>query len=272
MHELCAKVRRVLERGDAGPETAVRLEQRAAAVRSLLPTVPPEELERFLERMPPRYLLTVPPDLIARHHGLLASPLGAGEVRTLVRAGARPGTADLTVVAADRPGLLSLIAGALALAGLSILAAEVFTTSDGVAVDRFEVQGVFEPDVPEERWRGFRGTLRRALDGRLALEHGVEAKRRRYPPPRHRVPLRVRVHADASEAFTVVEVGCADRIGLLFDVTRTFAELGLDVHLAKVATYGERVVDVFYVRDALGRKLAPEQVDRLERALAARLT
>lgn len=269
--ELTAKVRHVLERGEAGPETAERLAERAAAVRDLLPQVPAAELERFLERLPPRYLLAVPPELVARHHSLLHAPLGAGEVRTFVRPGARPGTSELTAVAADRPGLLSMIAGSLALAGLSILSAQVFTTGDGVAVDLFEVQGTFEKEIPEERWREVRRTLRRALEGRLALEPGVEAKRRRYPETRRRFPLRVEAHPDASETFTVIEVGCSDRIGLLFDITRTLAEHGIDVHLAKVATYGERVVDAFYVRDALGRKLEPEQVAELERALAARL-
>ena len=70
----------------------------------------------------------------------------------------------------------------------------------------------------------------------------------------------------------MVEVGAPDRLGLLFDVTRTLAELELDVHLAKVATYGVRVVDVFYVRDALGRKIEdPGRVAELEDALRARL-
>ena len=114
------------------------------------------------------------------------------------------------------------------------------------------------------------GKLRKAIEGRLALDHRVEAKRRIYPPPRHEVPVQVRVHPDASDFFTVVEVGASDRIGLLFDVTRTFADLRLDVHLAKVATYGARVVDAFYVRDVLGRKLDEEQVAELERALLAR--
>ena len=192
-------------------------------------------------------------------------------MRTLASPGARAGTHALTVVATDRPGLLSLVAGALSLAGLSILTAQVFTTEDGAAVDVFEVEGAFEAEIGEERWRDFRTTLRKAIEGRLALEHRVEEKRRHYRPPRHEVPLRIDVHTDASDFFTVVEVGAADRIGLLFDVTRTFAELGLDVHLAKVATYGARVVDAFYVRDVLGRKLDREQVAELERALHARL-
>ncbi len=84
--------------------------------------------------------------------------------------------------------------------------------------------------------------------------------------------MRVSVDNGASDFFTVVEVGAADRLGLLFDVTRTLAELGLDVHLAKVATYGVRVVDAFYVRDVLGRKLEdPGAIAALERALVERL-
>ena len=81
-----------------------------------------------------------------------------------------PGTYELLVVAADRPGLLSWIAGALALAGLSILTAQVFTTDDGVAVDLFEVEGVFEREIDaSERWREFRRTLRKAIEGRISL-------------------------------------------------------------------------------------------------------
>jgi [protein-PII] uridylyltransferase len=271
IRELVAKVERVLERGEAGPETAQRLAERTGALRSLLPDVPPDELERFLARMPRSYLLTVPPERIAEHHAIVAPPLGALEVRTSAGLGARPGTHALTVVAADRPGLLALVAGALSLAGLSILTAQVFTTEDGAAVDVFEVEGVFEAEISEERWREFRTTLRKAIEGRVELEHRVEAKRRHYPPSRHQTPVRVEVDTDASDFFTVVEVGAADRIGLLFDVTRTFADLGLDVHLAKVATYGARVVDAFYVRDVLGRKLDGELVAELERALIARL-
>jgi [protein-PII] uridylyltransferase len=87
------------------------------------------------------------------------------------------------------------------------------------------------------------------------------------------VPLLVSVDNDASDFFTVIEVGAPDRIGVLFDITRTLAELQLDVHLAKVATYGSRVVDAFYVRDELGRKVDDaERIEELERALRARLS
>jgi [protein-PII] uridylyltransferase len=273
VRELVGKVQRVLARGEAGAEVAERLADRADRLRELLADDLPGEVDRFLLRMPRTYLLNVRPERIARHAGLLRAPLGLLDVRTLAEEGERPATYSLTVIAADRPGLLSWIAGALSLARLSILTAQVFTTQDGAAVDVFEVQGAFEAEVTEERWREFRSTLRRALEGRLSLDHRVRAKRAHYPPPRREVPVEVVVHNDVSDFFTVVEVGCPDRIGLLFDVTATLAELHLDVHLAKVATYGGRVVDAFYVRDELGRKIEdPAGIEEVRGALASRLT
>ena len=272
VRELVVKIQHVLERGDVGPGTAERLSARAEAIRAALGREAPDVVERFLLRMPRGYVLSVPLERVASHVRLVATPVGAHEVRTHASEGTREATYDLAVVATDRPGLLSMIAGALSLAGLSVLTAQVFTTDDGVAVDLFEIEGAFETDVGEERWREFRTTLRKAIEGRLSLDHRVREKRRHYPVPRRDVPVRVEVDNHASDFFTVIEVGAPDRLGLLFDVTRTFGELQLDVHLAKVATFGARVVDSFYVRDDLGRKVDDlERVRELERALRGRI-
>jgi [protein-PII] uridylyltransferase len=273
VRELVGKVQRALERGAMGVDVAERLAARAEELRDAVASDRAAGVDAFLRRMPRPYVLNVPVARIARHLELLEATIGALDVRTLTEGGERPGTYSLTVVAADRPGLLSWIAGALSLAGLSILTAQVFTTRDDVAVDVFEVEGVFEAEVTEERWRRFRSTLRRVLDGRLSLEHRVRQKRAQYPEPTKEASVDVTIHNDVSDVFSVVEIGCPDRIGLLFDVTATLAELGLDVHLAKVATYGGRVVDAFYVRDELGRKVdEAEREVEIERALTGRLT
>ena len=272
VRELVAKVRHVLERDDVDSSTAERLTARAEDIRAALVDEDAEAVERFLLRMPRGYVLTVPVDRVPIHHRLLAPAVGSHEVRTHATEGSRADAYELVVIAADRPGLLSLIAGALSLAGLSILTAQVFTTDDAVAVDLFEIEGVFEPEVGEERWREFRMTLRKAIEGRLSLDHRVREKRLSYPEPPTRVPVRVEVDNEASDFFTVIEVGAPDRLGLLFDITRTFAELQLDVHLAKVATFGGRVVDAFYVRDELGRRVDdPEIVAELGLALRSRI-
>jgi [protein-PII] uridylyltransferase len=272
VRELVAKVQHALERGEMGQEAAARLAERAETIRGLLRGRPLGEIERFLGRMPRGYLLAVPAERAARHFPMVNAPLGAVEVRALHEPGPRPGTYALAVVARDRPGLLSRIAGSLALSGLSILSAQVFTTEDGVAVDLFEVEGAFHGDVDEERWRRFRATLRKAVEGRLSLEYRVAEKRAYYPAPPSGITTTVTLDNRGSDFFTIIEVAAPDRIGLLFDVTRTLTDLQLDVHIAKVATYGERVIDAFYVRDVVGRKIEDAEHEReVVAALTARL-
>jgi [protein-PII] uridylyltransferase len=272
IRELVAKVQRIFDRGQMGEELAARLADRTERVRELLRDEPEPDVDRFVLRMPRGYFLATDPRRAAEHARLIAAPVGAKEVRTAATRGSRPDTYEVVVVAADRPGLLSWIAGALSLEGMSILSAQAFTTDDGAALDVFEVHGTFEPEITERRWRAFRMTLRRTIEGSISLEHRVDEKRRHYPTPRFPAPVTIREHNDVSEFSTVIEVGAPDRIGLLFDVTRTFAELHLDVHLAKVATFDGRVVDSFYVRDALGRKVVDATLlAEIDASLRARL-
>jgi [protein-PII] uridylyltransferase len=272
VRELVVKVRRVFDRGEMGAELAEELTERIGRLRDLLDAEPEDEVERFVLRMPRGYFLSVEPERAARQYGTIAPDVGRLEVRTAAGDGSRPGTYELLVVAADRPGLLSWIAGALAVAGLSILSAQVFTTVDGVAADLFEVEGAFEPEVGEPRWREFRRTLRGAIEGAISLDRRVEDKRRHYPRPDHGPPVTVAVDNDASDFSTVIEVGAPDRLGLLYDITSALADLQLDVHVAKVATYTGRVIDAFYVRDAIGGKVTdPEQIAEIGSAIEARL-
>jgi [protein-PII] uridylyltransferase len=272
LRELVTRVQHVFERGDMGAELARELTSRVDSVRDLLEGEPDDAVERFVLRMPRGYFLAVDPHRIASHYPTIAPEIGSFEVRSAAWPGPDAGSYELLVVAADRPGLLSWIAGAVALAGLSIHTAQVFTTDDGVAVDLFEVEGVFEAEVGEARWREFRGVLRKAVEGRLSLDHRVAEKRARYPASRSSAPVTVSVDNEASDYSTVIEVGAPDRIGMLYDITSALAELQLDVHLAKVATYTGRVIDSFYVRDALGRKVAGAvQVDEIEATVRGRL-
>jgi [protein-PII] uridylyltransferase len=155
---------------------------------------------------------------------------------------------------------------------MNILSAHAFTTEDGAALDLFAVAPLFEDEVDEDRWRRFRSDLRKALEGRVSLDYRVREKRRHYPRPKVAMPTSVSVDNEVSDFFTVVEISAPDRIGLLFDVARAFHELELDVHVAKVATLGARVVDAFYVRDLFGEKVEdPEHIREIERAVLARL-
>jgi [protein-PII] uridylyltransferase len=70
----------------------------------------------------------------------------------------------------------------------------------------------------------------------------------------------------------MVEVTGLDRPGLLFEVTATLSKLNLNIASAHVATFGERVVDVFYVTDLFGAKItAATRQATIKRALIALL-
>ena len=272
LRELVTKVRHVLERGAMDVELAERLTERIGAVRALLTDEPERDVDAFVLRMPRGYFLSVDPGASARHFHTIAPFLGSTEVRTAAVRGQRPDTYELLVVTGDRPALLAAVAGALAVGGISILSAQVFTTSDHVAVDLFEVEGAFEPEITEERWRSFRTTLRRVVEGAISIDRKVAETRRHYPGARVATPVTVRVDNDASDFSTVFEVGAPDRMGLLYDITDAFATLALDVHLAKVVTFDGRVVDAFYVQDELGRKVfEPDRLAEIETAVRARL-
>lgn len=270
VRDLMARTQRALEHGVVDAEQATRIERAEAAARAALASEDHAAAEAFLEAVPASYLLVVPAADAPAHLPLLVPRPEPGEVRTSEpRPRGTPGNHRLAVSAADRPGLLALVAGGFTLAGLSILSAQAFTTSGGVALDVFEVRGAFDENVEPERWRRFRSTLADAVAGHVDLGKRVRALRAHYRSPHPGVPVTVRFDDRASGFYTVVEVGAADRLGLLFDLATALAGQDLDVHLAKVATYGPRVVDVFYVTDLAGQKLDASEAAELEAALVA---
>ena len=69
------------------------------------------------------------------------------------------------------------------------------------------------------------------------------------------VEPQVLIDNSLSDDLTVIEINCLDRPGLLFDLTREIADLKLDITSAHIATFGEKVVDVFYVTDLASNKI-----------------
>ena len=181
---------------------------------------------------------------------------------------------SLVVVAADRPGLLSAVAGTLALHRLDIRTAAVSVDASGLAVEEF---GVARQPGRVSDTAQIRADIEAALDGRLLIEARLAALEaaysRRRPLAARATDVRVILDNDASRDCTVAEVRAADSHGLLYRLTRAIASAGLDVVSARVATMGHEVVDAFYVRDPVsgrtgGEKVDPERFATLEELLA----
>ena len=173
---------------------------------------------------------------------------------------------QVIVVAPDRPGILSSVAGTLALHGLDVRSADA-TSGEGVALEVFtvEVRRSAWPDTERLR-RDLDAVLadRLALDEELA-KHAQAYARTVHPASARPVVTRVVVDNTASASSTVVEVRAADEVGLLHRVTKALFRCNLDVVSARVSTIGSEVVDAFYVRDPSGAKVTdPAALSRLQ--------
>ncbi len=183
--------------------------------------------------------------------------------RVDVRLEGREQGATVTVVAADRPGLMAAAAGAFAALRVPVRAARAWS------------QGPLAVSVWELAENGLDAAIvRQRLEAVLA---GVLDPAARLPGPRPGTPEpQVRVREDASPTSTVLEVRVDDRPGLVFLACRALAALGLGVRSAHVATLGPQAVDVFYVQDAdgaaLGEGRARAAAHAVRRALAPAAT
>ena len=262
LRELYHRTVEVMSGGLLADEGAARVSAAQEAVRALLPDFSEAEFAEFVARAYPTYWVSFEPETLARHARLMREAERRRQPLSVeTRVDPKISVTEVTLYTADHPGLFSRMAGALALAGANIVDAKILTLANGMALDTFLVQdaegGAF--DRPEKL-------------AKLAVffEHVLTGERKPHVelgapkayPARTRafsVPPRVLIDNRASAAHTVIEVNGRDRPGLLFELTRALTQLNLQIFSAKISTYGEKVVDVFYVKDLFGHKVEHEK-------------
>jgi [protein-PII] uridylyltransferase len=166
-------------------------------------------------------------------------------------------------VMGDHPGIFARLAGALALVGANVVDARSYTTKDGWITDAFWVQdddgNAFEAARLPRLRQMIEKTLRGEVVARDALKSRDKVKKREKA---FRVPTHITFDNEGSEIYTIIEVDTRDRPGLLYDLARTLADSNVYVANAVIATYGEQVVDTFYVKDMFGLKYYTEAKQR----------
>ncbi|NOD92776.1 [protein-PII] uridylyltransferase [Ruegeria sp. HKCCD4884] len=174
----------------------------------------------------------------------------------------------------DHPGIFARIAGALALVGANVVDARSYTTKDGYVTDAFWIQDTegrpFEAARLPRLTQMIHKTLRGEVVAKEALKSRDKIKKRERA---FNVPTHITFDNDGSEIYTIIEVDTRDRPGLLYDLTRTLAAANVYIANAVIATYGEQVVDAFYVKDMFGLKYHSESKQRgLEAKLRKAIT
>jgi [protein-PII] uridylyltransferase len=245
-------------RGDTDEEPGAPEPDARAAIVQLV-AGDPAAARAIVDGIDPRLLGQLTPRQAARQVRLLAAAAGRQPpVGHEVHSFPMKGHSELAVVAPDAPGVLAAIAGALTANRVDVLGAVLghvdLASGRRLVVDLFYVRDGKGEAIPDDdpRWARLGGDLRALLAGvpdPAAVEALIARRRPRSGmPPRvtPAVATDIRLHDDSTQA-TIVEVSTRDHPGLLYAITHTLAELGLDISLAKISTEGEKVADVFYV-------------------------
>lgn len=238
-----------------------------------------EGVERRLATFPSYYLTSTPSAKIAGDLRTI-DRLDREEVRVSATFEPETSTIEYRIITSNpsvTQGCFHKLAGALTARRLEILAADIATTTDGIIVDAFRVHDRdYAQEPPPERIESIADSLREVLFGRVSVEALFQRNRRFGMDPDKKpfsdLPLRVLVDAQSSENRNIIDVFAHDRPGLLYTISRAIFELGLSVDLAKIATHFDQVVDVFYVTENDGTKVAsPERVQQVRDTLCRTL-
>jgi [protein-PII] uridylyltransferase len=275
LRELYYEAESAMSGGGAAPARASRIADAKAKLDARIADLPREARTRARERYQDSYWLAfndAEQEHIAR---LTIAADAAGELLAVsAESDMFRAVTELVVYTPDHPGLFSKLAGAIAVSGGSIVDAKAFTTSDGFALDVFSLQdaegGPFG-DAP--RIARLRQTIAKTLSGEIVPRKALVGRAPGKRTAAFSVRPRVTFDNEASAIATVLEVEGLDRQGFLFDVTQAIFESGLSISSSIVATYGERAVDVFYVRDGFGHKIThKERLAGVERRLIQALS
>ena len=210
----------------------------------------------YVKRFPESYWIAEPDDILVRNAHHIAD---AGDKQLSVSAEvyASRGATLVTVNAADHAGLFYRLAGAINLAGASIIDARIHTTRDGMALDNFLVQDPFgRPFDEPARLKRLATGIEDALANRARLDERLAARpRSRTRADAFTIQPNVLIDNKASNRYTVIEVNAADRPALLNALAYALFQSKVTISSAHIATYGERAVDTFYVTDLIGGKV-----------------
>jgi [protein-PII] uridylyltransferase len=215
--------------------------------------------EQLLQR-PDWYLTSTPPSEMAAHllamrnlstrptfvEGRFNGELGVSEYVLITRTQAKP-------------GLFMQVTGVLAALGLEVLNAQIMTLGDGIVLDIFSVNDTDCEGQPLEfRFHEVAQEIQAVVQEESSVEQVFERRRRltfgrQFPTGRR--PTEVLIENEVSDAYTVIDVFADDKPGLLFVLAKTLVQLDLSIHMARIGTRLDQVVDVFYVTTAVGEKL-----------------
>ncbi|TAJ29568.1 MAG: [protein-PII] uridylyltransferase [Reyranella sp.] len=270
LRQLYSATEQVLSGGTLTGGRAERIKHIQNDIAARLPGWSDADKDAHFARGYASYWLSFPPDTLARQAELVrGAERGKQPLAIEHRVDVERSVTEVTIYTLDTHGLFARLAGAMAISGANIVDAKIFTLANGMALDTFWIQDLEgKPFDGPQRLARLAARVELALSNRLDIQRELDSQRASWPK-RDRVftvEPRVLIDNNASDTFTVIEVNGRDRPGFLHVVTRALTRLNLQIATAHITTYGERAVDVFYVKDLFGLKVLNQ--DKLKQVAA----
>jgi [protein-PII] uridylyltransferase len=231
-----------------------------------LANIPIDEVDEHCASMPASYLLNTSPDELAAHIGYVRNVRKGSPVVDIKDDRAGQFTL-LTVIAKDKKGLLSEIAGTLNALSIDIHAAQIFTrhSSDDIAIDILFIDFEGRQLTEMKKWQ-LEGELTSVLSGQTTIDQLVERNGKKKFQAGN--GMSIKMLDNLSDHESVIEVRVLDAHGILHYLTRKISEAGFNIHSAHVATWGHEARDVFYITNSDGDKLSEDELTSLQGSLS----
>ncbi|MBN2326168.1 MAG: [protein-PII] uridylyltransferase [Candidatus Omnitrophica bacterium] len=239
-------------------------------IKSLAADFDRSVIEDHLKHLPPSYLLNQSTKNI-RQHLEMVQEFDRRTPVTRIIPHFDSGCIEIMIVYKDSVGLFNRLCTAVMLENFDIMEARLNTRSDGIVANSIVVRDALGHEVvSQERQQLLQERIRRILT--------MEGPPPKAPKPLGRATIgrssfenTVKISNECSTRFTVVVIRCADRAGLLQDLTFVLSNRQINIHFARIITEGNRVTDVFYTANSSGEKLAQTDVDSLMIALQEKI-
>ena len=259
LRELYSRADQRMRGGHAAAGIDARVTAARETLASRLVDWPADARESYLGTGPPAFWLTFEAEIQERYARFMRAADEAGDKLAFdFMIDDERDVTHMVIYAQDHPGLFADIARALALTGISVVDAKILTFSNGTVLDTFSLQDQQGNTIASEsRIARIKSRVVEILEGRKRFNLEPPNMTSRLPERARalEVPPRVIIDNTASKVCSVIEVNGHDRSGFLADVTKAMTDLGLQIFSAHISTYGERVVDVFYVKDIFGMRV-----------------
>ncbi len=216
--------------------------------------IPKTQIMRFTEDLPSAYWVSMSLEE-QLHHAQMLPQLKTQKIILDIDYTGADTDATLNIICEDHPGLFARLTAAVSVARLNILDARIATTRRGVAVDCLRLATINGENFGKEHEEKLRHDIHAILGEDVQRLDLLTKQKPRYEDRTFDLSPQIEFDNELSQQATIIEVSGLDRPGLLHDLAKALFRSNVTIISARLATFGEKAVDVFYVQDLFGSKI-----------------